>query len=585
MERGVQATMSAAEDLQFAASDLLSQRAEMMKRAKILGFVPHAKQLDFIMHDTVKRKGMVGANRGGKTTTIVTEASCHSWGCRPFFPKDHPNFRVLGTDGKPIRVPNLGIIAGEDFPVGIGEVLWRSFLKWIPPDSYRVTKTERGVPRQIKFDISWCPWADKSDPLYPNSVIDVHAYKAGRESFQGMAVDWILADEPPPEDVYEEMMRALLDLSGKWMGAMTVAQQSRAWIYDLFMPPKKRTGTAGAIDARLGSAFRSSSYYLVPLSTWDNVKSPNGSGGLNPKDIEEFAAGFDDPDKVDLRVHGKPIHLMGTEYGKDWEPEIHIVPDRERDPEACYLCCCDAHPTKPFAILWFEINEHDEWHVWSESYDEHLDTLWMVSDHMKTVEGWKPLVERVSGWDEKRSITKWIQDSGPYLSQVRYIDPLADMKQKQGDGLSDIDDFAINHGIYWRKWNRGNLAARIRTVKDWLRPGKGPKAKPKLTFAESCVEIAFQMPRFREKMPKQPTEQPRTGMFVDVDADLVQCVIAAANCGLNYQMLHQLKGTGAVRNTEVYRQTDERIRPSAGYMGRWGEQKQKDEIELSWGRR
>ena len=170
---------------------------------------------------------------------------------------------------------------------------------------------------------------------------------------------------------------------------------------------------------------------MVPLSTYDNVRNEKtGAGGLQVKEIEEFASGFDDQDKVAMRVHGKPLHLLGTEYGKDWDPDIHIVPDRERDPNACWGCFCDAHPTKPFAIVWFEINEHDQWHIWAESYDAKLDTLWLLSDEIKRVEGWKPLPETDPEWDEKRSITKWIPESGRWQSQVRYIDPLADTKQK-----------------------------------------------------------------------------------------------------------------------------------------------------------
>ncbi len=555
-------------EAEYETRELLAERSSLMSRAKILGFVPHEKQMDFIRHDTVKRKAAIGGNRAGKTALVVTEAGSHSWGCRPYFPRDHPNYRVLGTNGEPIPVPNQGLICGEDFPVGIGENLWVAWRKWMPKDSYRVLKHERSIPRVVAIDVSWCPWADKDHPDYPNSIIYVHAYQQGRAAFQGIRVDWILADEPMQEDIYEEMMRALIKSGGKWMGAMTIAEQTRTWIYDLFMPPKKRTGASSKIDARLGAEFRSQSYYMVPLSTWDNVvNEETGAGGLKAADIEEFAAGFDDPDKVDVRVHGKPLHLMGTEYGKYWDPDIHVVPDRERDPNSCYACFCDAHPTKPFAILWMEINEHDEWHIWAESYDERLDTISEIANHMKDIEGWKMLGE-----------DKWSTVPGQWAPQIRFIDPLASSKEK-GTGMTNIEDFAVNHQIYWAKWKRGALNQRIRVVKDWLKRGKGPTARPRLTIAESCEEIIFQMPRFREKMPKQPAEQPRTGVTLDVDADLVQCVIAAANCGLGFHALHQMIQGTTVKQTSGKKPAHS----TAGYSG-WRERNESDdELELNLG--
>lgn len=516
-------------DEQERASELLEQRASYMDDFPLFGFVPTAKQWDFISHDDVKRKLAAGGNQQGKTTIVVNESYCHSIGCRPYLPYDHPNFRVLMPNGEPIPVPNRGQMCGNDFPVGFAENIWPTWQEWIGPRAYFVRKHERGIPRIIEVDVSGIPWADQRKGP---SIIFAHAYEQGRAAFQGIRTHWVMDDEPPTRPVYIEQQRGLLSHNGKWMGAMSMVDDNQLWIYDLFVPPRSRdTEEMQELQRELGHSFRSGSFYMVEGSMYDNVKQADGSGGLDAEAIEEYKHDLEhDEIEIQVRIYGKRRSLMGTEFGRIWDDNTHVLPKhRDPDPKNCFAVFCDAHPTKAYALLWFEIDSHDCWYGFAESFDDSLDDLDKIANHCKLVEGWRKTVR--GGWSFV---------GAPYCPQIRLIDPIAKSYEK-GIAMTAIQYFAINHQMFWSSWPKGDKAARTRMVKSMLASGTGPIARPRLTFSPNCEYTISQMPRYREKRPKDPDTEPRRGEFLDVDADLVQCVIAAASSGLTYEALADMK--------------------------------------------
>lgn len=483
------------------------------------------------------------------TTIIVVDAYSHSIGCRPFLPPDHPNFRVLMPNGDPIPVPNKGQMCAEDFPVGITENLWPTWQEWIPKPCYVEAKLERGIPRIIKVDVSAYPWADQSDPLYPYSYIYMHAYQQGREAFQGVRCHWVLDDEPPPRAIFQEQMRGLIRHGGKWMGAMTCVEDKHIWIYDLFMPPRLKRGEKADTDA-----FRDKNFCLIAGSIYDNLKKPDGSGALTMEDIEHFKQDLgEDEEQIAVRIEGKPLHLTNTFYGDLWDERTHVVEHREPDPNNCHVLLCDAHPTKAYALLWMEVNEHNQWYAYRELYDEKLSTVRMIADAIKEIEGWK-----------RNQNGAWAIGNAEIQVSMRLIDPIADAVNKRGEqGISDIQDFAMNHDLYWVKWSRAESKAhRAREVRDWLMPGTGPRAEPVLTVSENCTRLIYEVPRYREKKPDNVDTTPRSGVMLDVDADMMQCVISAKNSGLTYDILDEMRHPMR-RDRKVYGRGY--VRPSAGY--------------------
>lgn len=562
------------EDQELAA-DLLSERYSLVQKNKLFGFTPHAKQLDFISHDTVKRKIAAGGNRFGKTTIVSVESFCHSIGCRPYFPVDHPLFRVRMPNGSPIPVPNNGQMCGDDFPVGIGENLWPVFQEWVPADMYQVMKTERSIPRVIRVDISSFEWADVNWPTYPYSFIYVHAYQQGRRSFQGVKCHWVMDDEPPPRPVYTEQMRGLVDYGGKFMGAMTCIDAEDMWIYDLFVPPKHRSAEARAADEEAEVSHKAS-FYLVQGSMYDNLKQKDGSGGLSQENIEEYKKDLDE-EMIAVRIHGEQRNLLNTEFAGAWG-DHNVVPHRDPDPDAMFVVTCDAHPSKPYAIQFWEVNEYDQWYCWHESFDPQFNDHDAIAEAIKQIEGWR-----------KNHLGEWVTGSG-LAPAIRLIDPIAKTHEK-GIGMTAIEYYRIEHHMLWTPWTKGDKISRTKMLRSWLKPGKGPSGEPKVTISENCETTVFQMPRYRLKPIKDETTQPTPTEFLDVNADLVQGPLAVANAGLTFEILEGMMpgrrgrvipvygagvGSGPRHNNATYAPDEEREKDD------WDE---RGELEDAWRQR
>jgi hypothetical protein len=495
-----------------------------MSRPRFLDVEYNAKQLMMVAADSVANKLLVGANQIGKTAFGAFESIFHSWGCRPIFPPDHPFFRVLNTRGEPIRVPNRGQIGGEDFPTAYLENIMPTLRDWFPPETWVAQREERGVPRILLVDVSWVPWADKTSPDYPYSPIYCHAFEQGRAAFQGHRSDWTWLDEVPPWPVYVEVQRGLATRQGKLFGGMSIVDGRHAWVYGQFLPGGKPCAD----------------HLLVEGAMVDNLMRENGKGGgLTMEAIERFRKKLRSKREIEVRIEGKRLILQGTLYGATWDEKINVVPERARDPYAVHVLCCDAHPTKPYAMVWFEVNEHNEWHAWAECYDGTLNSVKKIANHIKKVEWWRT-----------NKAGRWVENSGMLQPSLRLIDPLASTANK-GTGFSDIQDFALNHGIYWTKWRRGDLEKRVREVNEWLEP-RPPFGRPRLTVAESCEQLIGQMPTARENLPKDPTITARSGKILDVELDLVQCVIAAVNSGMTYEALRQLRPSVPEEVEDVY---------------------------------
>ncbi|MCP4573387.1 MAG: hypothetical protein GY838_13610 [bacterium] len=509
----------------------LARRAAMMRKNKLFGFVPNKPQLDFMENQDNFLLAAIGANKLGKSTLVCVEGISHAMGIRPFFPSGHHLHTVRMPSGDQIRVPNVGQVVAEDYPNGVDKIQWPMWQEWLPRDSFKIAKTERGVIRELWVDVSWCPWADKNDSNYPWSIVYFMAYEQKRKKFAGIDPDWILNDEPPPKAVWLEQIRGLVSTGGKWMGAMTCIDNEQTYIYDIFFPPKDhKPAESDKEGQRTQTLLTGASTHCVTGSMYDNLlDEETGSGGLKKENIEMFASLLTDEERA-VRIEGKMLHLIGTEYGALWDSDVHVVPHREPNPDHVQIMAADAHPTKPYAMLWFEIDPHNQVYVYAESFDKSLIDIPMISDEIKQVEGW----ER----DEYRKT--WRERSSAVEPVYRLIDPLAQSLDK-GKGLSAIQQFAIEHDLYFVPWMRGNKANRIRNVKPLLKRGEGPHALPRLTVSENCRETIFQIPRYRERMPKDPETQERTGAMIPVNDDLVQPIIAVANLNLNFADYESMK--------------------------------------------
>lgn len=506
-------------------------RAALLKKHPLFGFKPNKPQMEFIENDDAGVLGAIGANKWGKSTLVATEGVSHTIGARLFFSSDHPRFRVR-IPGEPgiIPVPNIGQVVAEDYPNGIAKIQWPMWEKYLPTGTWKIVKTERGVVREIKIDVSWCPWADQTSPLYPFSRVHFMAYEQGPKKFAGFDPNWILNDEPCPKDVWIEQMRGLVSTGGKWMGAMTLLGLDQAWVYDVFWPRKdtpsrnlKQGQTETEQEAQAVLSDRK--VYVVIGRTRDNLKQDDGTGGLTEKNIRDYEAMLS-PEERAVRIEGKRINLIGTLWGHVWDEKKIVVPHRDPNPELPHVMSVDPHPTKEWALLFCEIDEDDRHYFWHESLVN--GTIDDIANEIKSIEEWK----------QERDV--WVYDrSSPLFSQIRLMDPLGKV-QERGVGLSPAQQLGARD-LAFNFWKRQNKPTRLRVVTEYLRDNYGPTGAPRISISERCSELIYEVPLYREKLPQNPETQERKGDMIPVADDLVDAMVGIVNAGFTFKQLIALK--------------------------------------------
>jgi hypothetical protein len=521
------------EDAEDRFRSAARQLADVVSGNPIMRFVPNRVQWEFIRNQQTKLLAIIGANKVGKSTIVCLEGISRALGFRPYLAPDDPDYFVFKPNGERMPVPNKGQVAAEDFPQGIRKIQWPMWQQWLPPDQYKVANTERGVPRELWIDVSSIPWADTSSPLYPYSRVYFYAYAQGREAFAGFDPEWILNDEPPPRDIWVEQMRGLIPSGGGWMGAMTLVTLDQAWVYQLFAPAPETQPWEKADEDHLEVSKLSAGLtrHMVTGTMRDNLVNADGSGALEEKDIEDYremlALQGDGEEMAAVRIEGDKVHLLGTEWGQYYNEKVHVLEEhREPDPEMPQVHAVDPHPTKPYAMLWVEINEDDELYIWAESFDRRIDTHDRIAEFIKQTEQWK----ETNGHFKPRS-------SG-LEATVRFMDPLAKTNER-GEGKDSFQQLS-DRGLHFIPWKRANKTSRIRNVREYFLPTWGPDARPRLTISPRCKFLRSQIPMYREKMPSDPDLMERKGDMLKVADDLVDCLIAICNMGYTYKVLHSL---------------------------------------------
>lgn len=504
------------------------------------------------------------------TTIVAVKGMCNAWGFHPFLPPDDPDFRVYKPDGSLMRVPNIGQVAAEDYPNGIHRIQWPNWLKWLPKDSYKIAKSERGIVRELWLDVSEIPWADRESPLFPWSRVHFFAYEQGREPFAGFDPDWIINDEPLPRDIWIEQMRGLVPAGGPWMGAMTVVDMSQAWIYDIFedTPTAKPWERDDDYDAKaVADMSKGLTKYMIHTEMRDNLKRDDGSGALTEKDVQDYEAMLT-PDEREVRIKGGMVHRLGTEYGRYWDPSKHVLEEhREPDPDLPHIMACDPHPTVPFAMLWCEVNEDEEYYVWAEDFDWRHDTLKEVANAIRRTEKWKlSPVRRGFGAPEEED---YLPGTSGLEPSIRLMDPYG---KAMNDREENRDTFNKMHerGLHFIPWTRYDKGSRVRNVREFLKVGFGPEGRPRLTISPNCRELIFELPRYREKMPSDPESMERKGEMLKVRDHLVDCLIAICNAQYPYRSLMAMKpvvGSDAEirRRRPLGRRREAFVQPHGGY--------------------
>jgi phage terminase large subunit-like protein len=199
----------------------------------------YAKHLQFFAagRENMER-GLIGANRSGKSTAAAYEVTAHMTGRYPTW---WPGYRfdrpvvawVAGVDGKSVReTVQIGLF-GEEGKRGTG---------MIPGDAIVSTTRRSGVSGAIDTALIRHTTGSTSRLVFKS-------YDQGRESFQGSKIDIGWADEEPPADVYSEFLTRLMStVPGESSGLMLATFTPLLGLSQVvlgFLPTGKPEETAG----------------------------------------------------------------------------------------------------------------------------------------------------------------------------------------------------------------------------------------------------------------------------------------------------------------------------------------------------
>lgn len=172
----------------------------------IYGYNAQAHQEPF-HRSKAKGKLFLGGNRAGKTVAECAEAVMRLTGKHKY-----------RDDLK--RPPIMGRSVSVDVEKGIKEIVLPMIARWTPPSELINGSWEDSYSK-----------GERKLTLANGSTLEFMTYEQEVEKFAGTSRDFVMFDEEPPEDIFNENLLRLVDVGGDWWMAMTPLIDM-SWTYD-----------------------------------------------------------------------------------------------------------------------------------------------------------------------------------------------------------------------------------------------------------------------------------------------------------------------------------------------------------------
>jgi phage terminase large subunit-like protein len=401
-------------------------------------------------------------NRGGKSECGILEDWAFAHGERPW-------------DGTktPLPVPNRGRIITESYDVIRKNIEPKIKALWPKESILEKKKGQSGHLAIVKFrNGSW---------------VDILSYEQISDKHEGVDLDWIHFDEPPPRAHYIANVRGLVDRGGYWWMTAT---------------PIKEPYVVDEIVAKCGDP-KFPNYHLTEWSTYENVNY-----GLHEKDVEEYKATLD-PGEIQARIYGKPLSLQGAVY-PEFRDHLWIPGEKDIDESGGHIIKpfvipsawpryfgCDPHDRSPTHGLWIAVNEENEAFV----YDEIQLPIMTVKDMADTIK------------------LRETEHKDPYKGgQIyRIIDPAAARKNNVLAVGSNIKDQFLENGMYFYSATN-ELDAGHKKVREYLKFEETRNGMaPRMFIFDTCTGFRHAMKRYiwdefsshKEAQKRDPKNKPR----------------------------------------------------------------------------
>jgi phage terminase large subunit-like protein len=399
---------------------LLKQEELRKKRDGLLWlYEPQEQQIPF--HKSDKRvRWIFGGNRSGKSIASHVEVMQLALGIHPY---------------RKMVVPNHGWVVSVDFQTST-DVSEFIMLQYLPKS--KIKHTSAGNPIDGNRVIT----------LTNGSTIGFKSADSGATKFQGTSRHWILYDEEPPYDVYNECNMRLIDTNGLTICAETPTL-GMSWTFDEIV---EMEGVNPNIE----------------VFHFSMLKNPH----LKKEAVQEAIAKMSDEEK-EMRIEGKHIQLSGQVF-KEYDREVHVIDGFEipNSFEWSKFRGIDHGTNNPTACVWVAINREGDWYIYDEYYE---------SD--KTIAENCTAIKTISGGDKY----DWTAIDGS-------------TKNTESVRKSSYYEEYKKNGIYAKPvWlNEVNIRLAIDSIRQLLKKNE-KTAKPKLYIFRHCTAFLKEFSRYRWK--------------------------------------------------------------------------------------
>lgn len=274
-------------------------------------FSPHEKQVH-IKNSIAKNIIVFGGNRSGKTEINVhdfMQMLDGSHPCRWYHPR---------PDGQ-----NLLIWVTAESKAVFKDTLQKKFKY------FGLEKWFRQNPS--KFQSGWIHiYLSIPNKRFSNQLPDgclkvditVKTYDQDPDTFESASVDGVLADEEPPEEIFNALQTRLLDArswNNGWFQCALTPTKGKGWTVEKYWKEKQE----GLLDEGT---------FVIQMSTYDNQHNLGGE-----KAVQALADTFE-PHERQARIHGVPTAKYGKvldKYVDAMFPNGHLLLPHKPDWKKC----------------------------------------------------------------------------------------------------------------------------------------------------------------------------------------------------------------------------------------------------------
>lgn len=189
------------------AIELLEMRANAKRFNRLAHFSPYDYQKKYIKASAeYTTRFLMAANRVGKSEGAAFEVACHATG-------RYPDWWEGRKFSGPIKILCAGVSNSTVRDIMQDKLLGEPTDKtkegegFLPLDCIVKTSRKAGVPDAISS-------VSVRHDTGGESKIVFQSYESGKEAFMGTSYPFINLDEEPPEDIYSQALRAVVDCNG-----------------------------------------------------------------------------------------------------------------------------------------------------------------------------------------------------------------------------------------------------------------------------------------------------------------------------------------------------------------------------------